>query len=105
MSDNYRNPYALFSTDPVEHNAQWLKAKLGITLIQLIRSKGWNQAETAAALQVAQPRVSDLKRGKLEKFSIDMMFTMLFRLGYYFEYEHSFESGKPSLQMKLKEKQ
>ncbi len=34
---------------------------------------GWNQSVTAARLGITQPRVSDLRRGKIDKFSLDAL--------------------------------
>ncbi|MBD1532302.1 XRE family transcriptional regulator [Xanthomonas citri pv. citri] len=100
-----QNIYALFSPDPAEFNKQALKGKLGITLIQLIRANGWNQAAASEHLKVAQPRVSDLMRGKLDRFSIDALMELMFRAGYMFDYEFGFPDGEhapPRLEMKLK---
>ena len=40
-----------------------------------------SQAATAARLQISQPRVSDLKRGRIDKFSFEMLASFLRRLG------------------------
>lgn len=42
---------------------------------------GWTQSEAAQRLGVTQPRVSDLLRGKLSKFSLDTLVNMLAALG------------------------
>lgn len=99
------NPYALFSADPAEYHKKSLKEKLGITLIQLIRAKGWTQSTTSEHLKVTQPRVSDLMRGKLDRFSIDALMEMMFRAGYSFDYLFDFsddDKSQPRLEMKLK---
>ena len=54
-----------------------LMAKLRLT----IDEKGWTQAEAAKILGIAQSRVSDLVRGKWEKFSLDMLITLASRAG------------------------
>lgn len=54
-----------------------LMAKLRLT----IDEKGWTQAEAAKVLGIAQSRVSDLVRGKWEKFSLDMLITLASRAG------------------------
>lgn len=100
-----KNQYALFSNDPVEYNKKDLKAKLAITLIQLIRAKGWNQSVASEALKVTQPRVSNLMRGKIDRFSVDSLMEMMFRAGYSFEYQFGFhgdDKSEPHLEMKLK---
>ena len=102
---NTDNPYALFSADPAEYHKKNLKGKLGITPIQLIRAKGWNQATTADHLRVSQPRISDLMRGKLDRFSIESLMEMMFRAGYAFDYLCDFpedDRSQPRLEIKLK---
>ncbi|WP_414547922.1 helix-turn-helix domain-containing protein [Stenotrophomonas forensis] len=102
---NTQNAYALFSSDPAEYNKQSLKEKLAITLIQLIRSKGWNQSVASANLKVSQPRVSDLMRCKIDRFSVDSLMEMMFRAGYTFDYLFDFpeeDKSQPRLEMKLK---
>ena len=54
-----------------------LMAKLRLT----IDEKAWTQAEAAKILGIAQSRVSDLVRGKWEKFSLDMLITLASRAG------------------------
>ncbi|MBI5752126.1 MAG: XRE family transcriptional regulator [Hydrogenophilales bacterium] len=54
-----------------------LMAKLRLT----IDEKGWTQAEAAKVLGIAQSRVSDMVRGKWEKFSLDMLITLASRAG------------------------
>ena len=39
------------------------------------------QAQAAKLLGVSQPRISDLKRGKLHLFTIDILVNMLVKLG------------------------
>ncbi|MBS4097272.1 MAG: XRE family transcriptional regulator [Sulfuricella sp.] len=46
-----------------------------------IGDMGWTQAEAAKILGVSQSRVSDLIRGKFEKFSLDMLITLATRAG------------------------
>lgn len=79
------NLYEMFSTDPVEFNMQALKAKLAIILIELVRARQWTQTTAAEKLHVTQPRMSNLARGKLDKFSIDALLEMLVRAGYKLE--------------------
>jgi predicted XRE-type DNA-binding protein len=52
-----------------------------IRIEKLISSRGWTQSEAAKALGVSQPRISDLVRGKFDKFSADTLIEMLGRAG------------------------
>jgi predicted XRE-type DNA-binding protein len=52
-----------------------------VRLARLIEDRGLTQAEAAKMLGVSQPRVSDLVRGKIDLFSIDMLVLMLAKAG------------------------
>lgn len=39
------------------------------------------QADAAQRLGVSQPRISDLMRGKIHRFSVDMLVTLLGKMG------------------------
>jgi predicted XRE-type DNA-binding protein len=58
-----------------------LRAELMVALRKLITAKGWTQAQAAEELGVTQSRVSDLVRGKHDKFSLDMLVTLAARGG------------------------
>ncbi|MEO7222164.1 MAG: helix-turn-helix transcriptional regulator [Devosia sp.] len=57
-----------------------------------IEEKGWTQKEAAKILGVTQPRISDLKRSKLDKFSTDSLIAMAGKAGIRFELKYTFES-------------
>jgi predicted XRE-type DNA-binding protein len=52
-----------------------------IALRTRIEKLGWNQSQAARALGVTQPRISDLHRGKIDRFSVDTLVDLLFRSG------------------------
>ena len=52
-----------------------------VRLSKLIRSRRLSQAQAAALFGVTQPRVSDLVRGKIGRFSIDTLVAMLGHAG------------------------
>jgi len=58
-----------------------MRAELMAGLRSTIEAQGWTQGEAAQKLGVAQSRVSDLVRGKWEKFSLDMLVTLATRAG------------------------
>ena len=59
-----------------------LRADLMARLRLTISENGWTQQEAAERLGIAQSRVSDLVRGKWEKFSLDMLVTLTTRSGH-----------------------
>jgi len=58
-----------------------LRASLMTQVIEQIEAEKWTQAEAAERLGITQPRVSDLFRGKLSKFSLDSLVNMLAAMG------------------------
>lgn len=64
-----------------------MRSDLLIALCQ--RIEGWNvtQARAAKRLQVTQPRLNDLLRGRIEKFSLDTLVNL---------------AGRASIQVRLR---
>jgi len=68
-----------FTPDEAEHLR--IRSDLLIQLQKTISSQRLKQAEAAKLLDVTQPRVSDLMRGRIDLFSVDTLIDMLARLG------------------------
>lgn len=58
-----------------------MRAELMARLRETIAERQWTQMETAKQLGIGQSRVSDLVRGKWDKFSLDMLVTLAERAG------------------------
>ncbi len=58
-----------------------VRAMLMAEVERYIRGKRLTQKEAARRFGVTQPRVSDLIRGKISLFSVDMLITMLGHAG------------------------
>jgi predicted XRE-type DNA-binding protein len=58
-----------------------IRADLMIELSKLIEAQGLTQAAAAELLGVTQPRISDLMRGKIDRFSVDSLIEMLGHAG------------------------
>ena len=58
-----------------------IRADLMIELTQLIEAQDLTQAGAAKLLGVTQPRISDLTRGKIDRFSVDSLIEMLGHAG------------------------
>ncbi len=62
---------------PEEAENLRIRAELMVALSQVIESRGLTQVAAAKLLRVSQPRVSDLVRGKIDRFSVDTLIEML----------------------------
>jgi predicted XRE-type DNA-binding protein len=53
------------------------KADLAIEIGRVLDERGLSQAEAARLLRTSQPRISDLRRGRLEGFTLDRLVRFL----------------------------
>ncbi|WP_311749787.1 helix-turn-helix domain-containing protein [Proteus terrae] len=77
-----KNIFKILTSDPVSFNIWNLKSKLILVIHNTIDNNGWNQSEAASHLGITQPRVSNMLKGNLDKFSVDALLEMILKLGY-----------------------
>jgi len=58
-----------------------VRAELMIAVQHYVTANGETQAQAAKHLGLTQPRLNDLLRGRIEKFSLDALVNMLARVG------------------------
>jgi predicted XRE-type DNA-binding protein len=66
---------------PEEAAILQMRSELMVDLRKYIEAKQLTQAQAAEIFGVSQSRVSDLVRGKWEKFSLEMLITLATRAG------------------------
>jgi len=81
----YNNVFEAVTDSQEKANELQTRADLMIAIRDIVEDNGWKQGEVAERIGLTQPRVSDLLNGKIEKFSIDLLMTCLFRLGFRFK--------------------
>lgn len=70
---------------PAQAENMKLRSLLMLSLRQHIERKGLSQSEAAKLLDVSQPRISDLMRGRIDLFAIDTLVNMLAAAGLHVE--------------------
>ena len=75
------NVFVDLGFSPEEADILQMRADLMADLRQFIEKKKLTQVEAARILGVSQSRVSDLVKGKWEKFSLEMLITLATRAG------------------------
>ncbi|MGE0008416.1 MAG: helix-turn-helix domain-containing protein [Parvibaculaceae bacterium] len=90
-TESFRSIWDALEDDPVVARAKERRANLMLLIQDKIEKGKWSQPEVARMLGISQPRVSDLVRGKLGKFSLEMLLGFLERMGE----EVRIEIGKP----------
>ena len=71
------NVFADLGFSPAEARNLRLRSQMMTALRKFIEEEGLTQAEAAKRLNVTQPRISDLTRGKISRFSLDALVNML----------------------------
>ncbi len=96
-SIKFDNVFDAVTDNKEEANELQTRADLMIAIRDIVEEKQWNQAETAEVLKLTQPRVSDLLNGKIDKFSIDLLMTCLYRVG--FRFKPNYENSQLSIEV------
>ena len=79
ISPPYKNVFEALEDDPaVAYNLR-LRSEMMNELRSYIEIEGITQEEAAGRMGVTQSRISDLVRGKVDQFTIDMLVNMLAR--------------------------
>ena len=88
MTETHDIPGQVFASvwDAVEDNPaeaanMRLRSKLMITIRQVVAGWGVTQAAAARRLEVTQPRLNDLLRGRINNFSLDALVVLAARAG------------------------
>ena len=77
----FDNVFDALADSPAEAENLKLRAKLLSTLKARIGTWGVSQQEAAARLGITRPRLNDLVRGKLGKFSLDALVNLTVAAG------------------------
>ena len=58
-----------------------LRSALMIAITEQVKAKGWTQTVAASHCGLTQPRVNDLMRGRISRFSLDALVNIASALG------------------------
>ena len=72
----FDNVWDAIEDDPAVAENLKLRSLLMIELGRHIKREKWTQAQAAKRLGVTQPRISNLMRGKINSFGLDMLVQM-----------------------------
>jgi predicted XRE-type DNA-binding protein len=87
-----RNVFADLGFSAAESRNLRIRSEMMTALRKFIEAEGLTQAEAAKRLNVSQPRISDLTRGKISRFSLDTLVNLLSDAGL----EVDFRMKRPS---------
>lgn len=81
MSKGSGNVFTDLGFSPAEARNLRLRSQMMTALRKFMEREGLTQAAAAKRLKVTQPRISDLTRGKISRFSLDTLVNMLVDAG------------------------
>ena len=80
-AQRFQNVWDALADTPEEAANLTLRSELMDEIEEIIKKKGWTQAEAAKRCGVTQPRINDLLRGRISRFSIDALVNIASALG------------------------
>lgn len=81
----YSNIFDAIVGDKSEAADLEFRADLMLVMRKIFESKKWGQSDIMQALDIPQPRASELAKGKVDKFSSDKLIGYLAKLGFRFK--------------------
>ncbi len=81
IQESSGNVFTDLGFEPEEALNLKVRSDLMIEISKLIEERGLTQTAAADLLRVTQPRISDLVRGKIDRFSVDSLLEMLGHAG------------------------
>jgi predicted XRE-type DNA-binding protein len=79
--EEFENVFDAIAETPEEAVNLALRSDLMDRIEAIINENGWTQAEAAKQCGVTQPRINDLLRGRISRFSLDALVNIAAKLG------------------------
>ncbi|HEX4319769.1 MAG TPA: XRE family transcriptional regulator [Acidobacteriaceae bacterium] len=78
---SFDNVWDAIADTPEEAANLTLRSDLMDQITEILKENGWTQVEAAARCGVTQPRINDLLRGRISRFSLDALVNIAAALG------------------------
>jgi predicted XRE-type DNA-binding protein len=77
----YANVFDAIADTPAEAANLTARAELMEQIAEIVKIEGWTQVEAAKRCGVTQPRINELLRGRVSRFSLDALVNIVTALG------------------------
>ena len=81
QTESYESVWDAIADTPAQTANLRARAELMRQIAVLVKKQGWTQAEAASHCGVTQPRINDLLRGRVSRFSLDALVNISAALG------------------------
>lgn len=79
--ESYESVWDAISDTPEQAANLRARAELMQQIAAIVKQSGWTQAEAAKHCGVTQPRINDLLRGRVSRFSLDALVNIATAIG------------------------
>lgn len=79
--DSYASVWDALADTPEQATNLRLRSELMQKISIVVQDEGWTQTEAAGHCGITQPRVNDLLRGRISRFSLDALVNIASALG------------------------
>ena len=79
---SYASIWDAIANTPADAANLRMRSELMRRIAGIVSDSGWTQAEAARRCSVSQPRINDLLRGRISRFSLDALVNMASILGW-----------------------
>jgi len=80
-AESYASVWDAIADTPEEAANLRVRADLIREITAIVKESGWTQAEAANQCGITQPRINDLLRGRISRFSLDALVNIATALG------------------------
>ena len=80
-SETYASVWDALADTPEQAANLRARAELMQKIAEIVQESGWTQAEAATRCGVTQPRMNDLLRGRVPRFSLDALVNIATAIG------------------------
>lgn len=80
-TDTYANVWDVIADNPEQAANMRTRSELMQQIAAIVKDKAWTQTEAAKQCGVTQPRMNDLIRGRVSRFSLDALVNMATAIG------------------------
>ena len=80
-AETFESVWDAIADTPEEAANLRTRADLMRKIAEIIEQSGWSQKDAAARCHVTQPRINDLLRGRISRFSLDALVNIATALG------------------------
>ena len=80
-ADTYASVWDAIADTPEEAANLRVRSELMEQIASIVKQSGWTQVDAAARCGVTQPRINDLLRGRIARFSLDALVKIAESLG------------------------